>query len=209
MSERDNKQSEARDLVERVEAGVERGNVSSAAAAFTRSWRDAVPELPLRFSVILVRVDRRAVAQLIARMRRNKGRPPQLKLDHIDEKTVRVVTARGKRLILGELPHADVKLLVELGKDARLYRPQLLEIRHDEEGKLRYLAVELVRPELQVCPVCGKKHSGSHLRCNNCRRKRRRAETTPFEHTPVPLQEAIDRIAIEGSGELDDGDLGL
>lgn len=199
------RRAEATDLVGRVDAGVERGNVPSAQAAFTRSWRDAVPELPLRFSVMLVRVDRRAVSSLHARIRKARGRKaPPLKLERVDERTVRVITARGKRLVLGELPHADVKLLTELGRNSRHYRPQLLEISHDEEGQFRYIAVELVRPEMHRCPGCSRKHSGAHTYCADCRRRHQEDSEQSFEHTPVQIQEAIERITAETSGLGDD-----
>lgn len=202
----DRRHEQAEKIGRQVDAALDRGNLSSAKAAFTRSWREAVPELPARFSTILVHLDRRAVAALLERMRRNSGRKPHLKLSRNDEGRVAVVTSRGERLELGCLPHEDVKMLEEL--DALDdYRPRLLEVRHDESGSLRYVAVELVRPvPRKPCSSCGARHSHRGPLCDDCyAASQDEGKRGVIEHTPVRIQEAIEQIASE-SGLDDDGE---
>lgn len=167
-----NEQHPVDDLATRVEERLAQGSPDQAKREFTRSWRDTVPELPLRFSVILVRVKDKAVREVLRRRRENDGVAPQLRLDYEEEGRIKVRMARGAKLRLGDLPAADVDLLEQLGKKARrLYRPQLLEVRHDDEsGKLEYVAVELVRAESDDDEVASR----------------------------IAFQEAVEQIAAEG-----------
>lgn len=143
---------EARELAARVERNLDAGSLDGAKRAFTQNWREVVPELPLRFSVILVRLNRSNVADVLKlrkKATKEGGSGPQLKLDFDEEGRVKVRMARGRKLRLGDLPHADAELLEQLGKKARrLYRPELLEVRRDKEThEINYVAVELVRAE--------------------------------------------------------------
>lgn len=137
------------DLATRVEERLAKGSPDAAKREFTRNWRAAVPDLPLRFSVILVRVKEKEVREVLRKRRENDGTPPQLRLDFDEEGRIKVRMARGAKLRLGDIPASDADLLAQLGKKARrLYRPHLLEVRHDDEtGRLEYVAVELVRAE--------------------------------------------------------------
>ena len=145
------------------------GHTGRAQAAFSRGWRDAVPELPLRFSVILVRPDREVVAEVDKLVR--EGTEVKMQLERIDESLVQVVLADAQRV--GNLPAEDARLLQDLGADADLYSPLVLEIRYNEKGRLDYIAVELVRPEVRYCSACSRQHSGPHVNCEECRAKRR------------------------------------
>jgi len=191
------KSSEARELAARVQESLDRGAVSQAKRAFTQGWRETVPALPLRFSVILVRLNRKSIKDVLRLWRKNKGQAPQLKLDW-GEETVQVRMARGRKLVLGCLPASDAELLRDMGPKAqKLYRPQLLEVRRTETGEIDYVAVELVRPELRICSSCGKEHSGKHTNCEDCRKRRQRVGAERFEYAPVSFQEVVEQIAAE------------
>lgn len=208
MSEESQNPSEieerARELAERVEDQRRKGSLSSARRAFSQNWRDAVPELPLRFSVILVRPERDALAELLRRMRKHAANPPELRLHRASAELVEV---RLGRMRIGDLPAQDAKLLKELGADAKLYRPQLIEIRNNERGKLDYVAIELVRPEIHYCSSCGAKHDGTHVNCEDCRRKRRKRGEAIVDQPPVAFHEAIDAI-VEAPAH-DEDELGI
>lgn len=179
-------------LVDKVEEHISKGDSSSAKRAFSRSWREAVPELPLRFSVILVKPDKEAIERVIKRMRSGKD-VPKLKLVHSRDGDWEIRTSSDKRL--GNLPSQDGKLLDEFGSASRLYDPQLLEIRTDEEDNFSHMAVELVRPEVRYCSSCGKEHQDDHANCAQCRSKRRRKGDELTEQTSVGFHEAVDAIA--------------
>lgn len=179
-------------LADKVEEHISKGDSSSAKRAFSRSWREAVPELPLRFSVILVKPDKDAIERVMKRIRSGKE-GPKLKLVHSREGDWEVRTSSDKRL--GSLPSQDGKLLDEFGADSRLYSPKLLEIRTDEEDNLSHMAVELVRPEVRYCSSCGKEHQDEHANCAECRSKRRRKGDELTEQTSIGFHEAVDAIA--------------
>lgn len=124
------------------------GQTIGAKRVLTSSWRDAVPELPVRFAVILVRLDKDAVKALLKRMRKSKSKPG-LKLDWKEDR-IEVVTSRGKTLRIGDLPISDSMMMTDLGDKAKKYRPQLLQIQQTESGDIDYLAIELVRPETKA-----------------------------------------------------------
>lgn len=132
-------------MQELVQESLQRGRVPAAKAALSRSWRDNVPELPVRFSVMLVRLRQEDCAAVLRRLRANHGGRPPLRLLRARDGSFQVVTKRGKRLVLGELPRGEVKLLRDLGSEADLYRPELLEVRHDSYGQVRAVSIEMVR----------------------------------------------------------------
>ena len=142
MKEKNEKLSRMQSL---VQESLQKGRVPAAKAALSRTWRESVPELPLRFSVLLVRTREEDVALVLKRLRANEGGKPPLRLSRGKDGSIRVCTKRGKQLILGELPQGEVRLLRDLGRDASLYTPELLEVRHDDHGKVRSVAIELVR----------------------------------------------------------------
>jgi len=185
----------AAELADEVSGHVREGKMGRAKRAFHEGWRDAVPELPLRFSVILVRLDR-DVAKELRRLAR-QGKEQVLLLSRTGESQVDVIwEEENKRL--GSLPAEDARLLGEYGEDADLYRPQLLEIRY-EEGRLDHVAIELVRPEVRYCPSCGKKHTGPYINCDECRKKGRkgRKDDSQVEAPPVLFHEALDTLVQE------------
>jgi hypothetical protein len=193
MSERQKKLTE---MQRRVQEGLDGGRAPAAKAALTRSWRDAVPELPVRFSVVLTKIDEAAVSELLRRARRNRGSSPPLRLRK-KQGVIVVETIRGARLLLGQLPKSETQLLSDFGADAKLYRPQLLEVRYDDDNRIRVVAIELVRPELYHCPNCGRRHKGPHAYCSRCRSAE--VEEAGFEHTPVQIHEAIEAVIADGA----------
>lgn len=201
MSEHSSNQGErASELADEVSAYVREGKHGRATQAFQRGWRDAVPELPLRFSVVLVRPDRELVAQIHRRL--VDKIEPKLCLQRTDEFSVQVVLADdGQRL--GSLPAQDARLLADLQAPDALYHPQVLEIRYDDQGRFHRIAVELVRPELRYCSACGNKHSGPHINCADCRSKRRRKGAERYESSPVNFHEALDTLAREPEDSSD------
>lgn len=188
----DEVQGQGQKLADKVEEHINKGDTSSAKRAFSRSWRDAVPDLPLRFSVILVKPDKAAIERMIKRIRKD-GLTPKLKLVHTRDGDWEVRTSSDRRL--GSLPNQDGKLLDELGGDSRLYDPELLEIRTDDEDNFSHIAVELVRPEVRYCSSCGKEHQDDHANCAECRSKRRRKGDEVTEQTAIGFHEAVDAIA--------------
>jgi hypothetical protein len=112
--------------------------------------------------------------------------------------TVEIWTVGRPRLRLGDLPSKDLKFLKEIGNDADLYSPSLLEIRVTSGMKLDYVAIELARDEIQICGSCGAKHEGPRLLCDRCsRRKRSGDEEERVDATPIAFHEAVEAIAAE------------
>jgi hypothetical protein len=199
MPAHDQAAEQSADMAERVEDKRRQGSISNARAAFSRSWREAVPELPLRFSVILVHTDEKNILRLAKRLGRQSSTPPKLKLIRRHEGYIDVLTSGN--VILGRLPSADSQLLRELGPAAKSYEPQLIEIRNTPEEGLDYIAIELVRPELKYCSSCGKQHDGAHVNCQECRQKRRRRGPEQVESSPIAFHEALEAIIDEDSAE--------
>jgi hypothetical protein len=203
MDKHDKHTELSEELAKEVKAHVREGSSTEAKRAFSRAWRDAVPELPLRFSVILDKPSAEAVTKMVQRSRQT-GAPPELRFRRVSDRQVEV-TALHARAALGVLPKQDAQLLSELGSEAKIYRPQLLEINNNSDGTLNYIAIEVVRPETRYCSSCGKKHAGEHINCDQCRQKRRRkGEETP-EHTSLSFHEAVDAIISEHKD--DDGEI--
>ena len=138
--------SDEKDIFSDISEKISSGQHIGAKRALTNSWRDAVPDLPVRFAVILVRLDRDNTRTILKRMRKSKTKP-NLRLvwedDHIE-----VWTSRGTPIRIGDLPVSDSIMMNDLGDKAKKYKPQLLEINtSDETGEIEYLAIELVRPD--------------------------------------------------------------
>lgn len=188
----DEVQDQGQKLADKVEEHLSKGDTSSAKRAFSRSWREAVPDLPLRFSVILVKPNKDLIEKVTKRMRKGGG-APKLSLVNTRDGDWEVRTSSGRRL--GNLPSQDAKLLDDLGTDSRLYNPELLEIRSDDEDQFLHIAVELVRPEVRYCSSCGKEHQDDHVNCADCRSKRRRKGDEVTEQTAIGFHEAVDAIA--------------
>jgi len=194
------------EFAEEVSEHMREGQPARANQAFARGWRDAVPDLPLRFSVILVRPDRKVITGLDKQLRDENE--PEMCLQRVDLSTVTVnLTEGGQRI--GNLPADDARLLHELDADAALYRPQVLEIRYNARGRLDHIAVELVRPEVRLCSSCGEPHAGSHVNCDKCRSKRRPKGDERYEASPVSFHDAIDEIAREPEGADADADFDI
>lgn len=187
---------DAASVVEQITDYLQQGKTTQAKSLLSKRWRELVPGLPLRFSVVLDRPGE-GVVLAIARSMQHGQAPPTL---HLKARSKRhggyyVASDDGKRL--GDLPARDAEFLRSIGEDASLYVPQLLEIRTREKGKLELIAVELVRPELHRCPVCGKDYDGEQPTCSECRRKRRKAEESQAEAADasrVNFHEALDAV---------------
>lgn len=123
------------------------GQGVGAKRSLTKAWREAVPEIPVRFAVILVRLDEKSVLEIIKRMKKSDS-PPQLKLEWRKDR-IEVWTSRGKKIRIGDLPSSDSMMLFDLGGKAKKYRPQIIEIKTSEDGEIEHFAVELVRPETE------------------------------------------------------------
>lgn len=201
MSDKD-KEKNLSEVPQEVEEKLREGQVSQARrrlTASTDSWRDALPELPLRFPVKLVRLDSAAATDLLRRSVRSRGRPP-LRLEKRDKGIV-VVTSRGKKLEVGFLPQSESDMLLDIDPKLRVFRPRLLDIGRDEEGTVTSVAVELLRPELHRCPECGNRHSGTHQLCKKCRKSKKPQANQEVGGLPVPVADAIDAILSEAGDE--------
>lgn len=196
--------ADARDLIARIDDNLQQGKAAQAKSLFARRWRDLVPELPLRFPIVLAKPSERAAAKLAQGMKGGQE-PPALKLVPRSARHGGYVVSTSEGTRLGDLPAKDAEFLRSLGEDAALYTPHLLELRPPtkETDRPVLIAVELVRPELRYCSFCGKRHSDPHVNCADCRRERRQvnpdkaAEELPL----VPLHEALDALI---SDEFDD-----
>jgi hypothetical protein len=182
------------------------GDRGRAHRAFARGWREAVPDLPLRFTTILVHPERQVIAEFSPLLR--EGVEPELKLQRKAKGEV-IVQSQESGKTVGSLPAADARLLLELEAD-ELYKPRVVEVLYDQRGRFDYIAVELVRPEVRFCSSCGEPHSGTDVNCEKCRRARRPRGEEGFEIAPVHLHEALDGIIEaasddgEGSNDLKD-----
>lgn len=128
-----------------INSKIASGQTIGAKRALTSSWRDSVPELPIRFAVILVGLNKDNIREIVKRSRKNKT-SPKLKLVWENNK-IEVWTSQGKKLHLGNLPSSDALMLLDLGTKAKRYKPKFLELDTDDSGEVDYLAIELVRPE--------------------------------------------------------------
>lgn len=169
-----------------VERLVREGETDAAEKAMRRATRDVLPDLPLRFTVRLRRVQPDAVARAMALLQAGGA----LDLDMEYEKPGRLVVTTGGAT-LGTLP-ATARDLVAQGAGVYEAHPVSLAV---SDGSAR-MAIELVRREMRICSSCGSEHDSDTINCPTCRQRRRRkgeAEGT-FEPPPVALQRALDAI---------------
>lgn len=145
MDEFEDLQAEARELAARVDEYLQKGSTRSATRVFSQSWRETVPDLPLRFSVMLKQVDDAVILDMLAKLR--GGDRPLLALRHRRKLGVIEVVDTVSRKALGLLPAQDAQLLIDLKAVRGYYSPHLSEIKINERGRLQYVAVELVRAE--------------------------------------------------------------
>jgi hypothetical protein len=192
-NENTEKIEQGRRLTGRVEDLLQQGRPVEAKRALARSWQDVAPELPLRWTLLLERVSRRAVLR-IARELSSDVNAPALELQLRGSRVPRAaVLAGGERL--GQLPADQAKFLHEIGEHAALYTPQLCALRVNAEGELAIVEIELVRPELHSCEQCGSRHAGPHLVCEDCQNGTPGEKSTvAVEAPPIALQEALDAL---------------
>lgn len=186
--------NKAKELVEKVAEQKDRGSELGAKQAFTRHWRQAVTEMPPRLAIVLVAVNQKTAKLALKRIR--DQRPPELKLSGSLQQGLQVNFSRGKKNHLGNIPARELQILRQFGNKAlRVYRPQLLEISRDQDSDSYTVAIELLRPELNICSSCGKTfYDPKQVNCPSCRQKRRRRGEQRFEHPPVELHEAVEEI---------------
>jgi hypothetical protein len=189
--ERDEREGAPR-LDERVLDLIEAGRQPAARRDLARNWREATPELPLRFPIVVTAFSQRGMGRLLASIRRGE-KPENLRLG-VSRRRIAVYIGALK---LGELPRADSDFLYGLGEDRDLYRISLRAIRFDTQGRPEALEAELVREEWNVCTYCGSLHNEPHLNCTSCRKSRRRVdrERARIEAPPIGLHEALDALA--------------
>lgn len=194
--------ADQRAIVDQIEDYLEQGKQAQAKSLLTRRWRDLVPELPLRFSVVLEQ-PRAADAFFLGQRLKAGSSAPRLLITE-EEGALHVKIARGA--VLGRIPADDAEFLRSVGDDAKLYELHVLEIR--EGGSV--VAVEFVRPELRTCSFCGKRHSEPHVNCAECRKKRRPKdpEAVGADFAPVLLSDALEAIVEADQADDEDDDTG-
>lgn len=178
---------DAASVVEQINDYLQQGKTTQAKSLLTRRWRDLVPDLPLRFSVVLEKSSPRVVRAIVTSLKRG-NQPPALSLQARSERHggYFITAEDGKHL--GALPERDAKFLRSLGEHAALYTPKLLEIRSG------LIAIELVRPELRRCASCDSYHTGDNANCDDCRAKGRSDSPGKVESeiAPISFHEALD-----------------
>jgi hypothetical protein len=186
--------AEGRGLADRVEELVRDGRPEAARRVFAQNWRDSVPDLPERFSVSLRKINRDLLG-VIARRLVGRSLPPELEFHSVDLE-IAVRSVDDDHQVIGWLRPVDARFLNDLGEDASLYRPQLLEIGVDKSGSPSSVAISVVRPELRSCSSCGARHADAHVNCAKCRALRRRKgpESESYEPAPVPFFEAVEAM---------------
>lgn len=167
--------SEAEKLINEVDEKLDSGSEAAAKNTFNRDWRDAVPDLPLRFSVILSNINIKNIKQILEKTKGYKY--PQLTL-FLHEGGISVKMSRGRKLTIGMLPEADSQMLLELGNKAvKAYKPVILELGRNDQGGIIYIAVELIRKE--------KKSKEAAMKDN---------PEDIQKYTPVAVQEAFEEL---------------
>lgn len=149
-------EDDGRNMIDEVEDLVRAGRPRLAAQALVDAFEDCLPDLPLRFSLLLVRVDEhtaKSVARLI-----HEGEPISLTLGE-GPKSALSVFFRDTRV--GDLSARDAELVREFGEHAALYTPRVLQILFRPDNTLQAFAVELVRPEQPRRPGEGGADSSS------------------------------------------------
>lgn len=138
-----------------VEDLLDAGRPRLAAQALVDAFDDCLPDLPLRFALVLIRVDERIASEL-ARATQTKE-PIGLRL--ADGPREGLSLYRGERRV-GDLSAQDTALVRDFGPQAALFTPRVLEILY-RDGELQTFAIELIRPEQRRCPRCGQEVAAS------------------------------------------------
>lgn len=175
--------------LETVEEMARAGRPRLAAAAFDAAMRDCLPDLPLRFSLLLVRVDDDQAEALADAIHRQTD--VALSLADGPRGVLSVFSGASR---LGDLSARDDELVRGFGAEGlAIYEPRILEILFRDDQTLQSVAIELVRPEQRPCPGCGRPHDGALLRCGRCR------DQVPA--APAALAEALEDIVRLHGGE--------
>lgn len=197
LTDEDQRPAEPRWLAERVDDLLDEGKPLAARSVLGRNWQDAVPELPLRYTVVLEQVSERTTRR-IARILHEHDPVPTLSLHLRGSRRLRVLvrvsTPGSNDERLGEFSPEQAQFLHSLGERASLYRAQLTAIRASGAA-----TIELVRPELRSCSSCERLHAELHVNCAECRKLRRpkAPERVESETPALALQEALDAIALD------------
>lgn len=179
-----------RQFADEVDDLIRAGRPRLAQQALEQAVADCLPDLPLRFSLLVRRIDEPQVLALAEAVRASDT--VDIRLRESDG-AVQVRWGAGR---LGQLSARDSELLRGFGRQAALYDPRVLEISFGIEGGVSTFAIELTRPEFRRCSSCGRLHSGLHINCDDCRRRRRPKgeEVETFEPAPVPLAVALEEL---------------
>jgi len=190
----------ARDLADEVSRKIEEGSDKAAKRAFNKGWKDTVPALPYRISLVLVRIDQTAIFKMLSLIRDGKERELKISGSFDDGFCVKLI--RGPRI--GDIAFNDIATLRGFGrKQFKQYVPHLLEVSADSDGSIEYVAIELLRKEKRICSSCGEAFFGDTTNCPDCRKLRRRVGEEAYEHPPVAFMEAIDEL-LEAEIDLPD-----
>lgn len=179
-----------RQIADEVDDLIRAGRPRLAQQALEQAVADCLPDLPLRFSLLVRRIDEVQVLALAEAVRASQDVDLRLMRS---EDTVQLRWSAGR---LGQLSARDSELLRGFGRQAALYDLRVLEISFGIEGGVSTFAIELSRPEFRRCSSCGRLHSGLHINCEDCRRRRRPKgeEAETFEPAPVPLAVALEEL---------------
>lgn len=174
--------------IETAEEMARAGRPRLAAQAFDAAIRDCLPDLPLRFSLLLVRADDDQVESVAEAVYRQDD----VSLRLADGPRGVLAVFRGQ-VRLGDLSVRDDELVRGFGEEGiALYEPRILEILFREDGDLQSIAVELVRPEQRLCAACANPFAEHLLHCPHCGN-----EVAP----PAVLADALDGIVRMHGGE--------
>lgn len=160
------------------------GHHHAAERALVRGGGAVLPDLPLRFGMVLRAVRQRASRDLVVAVR--EGRTVTLTLDDPGDGPILV---RWDAQVVGQLAGHDTALVRAFGERRALYTPRLLElaIRGD---RVHTIAVEMTRPELRECDRCGAMHADAFVVCDACR-------GVTGEAPPVHVAGAVEALASE------------
>lgn len=197
MTDKEHQQMEGDNLANRhletAEEMARAGRPRLAAAAFEEAMRDCLPDLPLRFSLLLVRPDDDKVEELAE----DVYRQDEVTL-HMAEGPRGVLSVYRGEIRLGDLSSRDDELVRGFGDEGRaLYEPRILEILFRDGGELQSVAVELVRPEQRLCGACGRTFSEHQARCPHCGA----SEAEATGKAPAALADALEDIVRLHGGE--------
>ena len=177
-----------RALLKRVSQLVREGKIRASRKEFQAGMQAYLPEHPLRFSLILKRVDVDNLRSYIEHGR-EIGASPNLRLEG-DE-------VHSNQGFIGKIAAKDMPIIDQLQSLIELYMVRPLELKWDETSdpvKLEYFAVEIVRPELYF-------DTGGNLYSPSDPSGPNETSEDGAEVPPVILQRELEKILRQERGE--------